>query len=76
MKPAFGLMGAGMNCTRCQLDRAWTVDGKGLCLGCHVVIKQNRILELERESILLYVERDALRARVTELENLCAKLMP
>ena len=49
-------------CTRCKLDRACTVDGKGLCLGCQRWTKQDRILELERVYLLLYVERDTLRA--------------
>ena len=31
---------------------------------------------MAKDIVALLAERDSLRARVTELENLCAKLMP
>ncbi len=45
-----------------------------LCMGCKLVLKQNRILELEREIIMdscsFKTELDRLRARNAKLERL------
>jgi len=53
-------------CIRCRIGKMWTVDGKELCMGCSIVIRQTRILELEREAIMGMVEIDSLRARLAE----------
>lgn len=56
-------------CRRCGFGDIWTVDGKGLCLGCQLVIRQDRILELERQSIMDGVENNRLTAEIHRLRG-------
>jgi len=58
-------------CIRCRIAKMWTVDGKELCMGCSIVIRQTRILELEREAIMGMVEIDSLRTQLALAEAVC-----
>lgn len=50
-------------CVRCRLDKVRSAD---LCVGCQLVLKQDRILELERQYI---VDTHFLKQRVDDLER-------